>query len=115
MNFEKRTTELGTIAILTDTTVLIEDAGDFLDVIGTGASDILVLKRDHLTPGFFDLKTGILGEILQKVSNYRKRLIVLGDFGNLPPGPFADFIRESNRGGTVVFAPNTEAGLEKLR
>ena len=115
MTFEKRETEHGGAAILTDPGVRIGDAGDFLDVMASGASEILVLEKEHLTPEFFHLKSGILGEILQKVSNYRRKVVIIGDFDGLSAGPFADFVRESNRGGSVVFAADVESGLSALR
>jgi hypothetical protein len=115
MTFEKRNSEHGSVAVLTGMNGAIEDAGDFLDVMAGGASDVLVIDGDRLTPGFFDLKSGILGEILQKASNYRRKIVILGDFDGPPPGAFADFVRESNRGGTVVFAPDADSGLAMLR
>ncbi|MCK7528774.1 MAG: DUF4180 domain-containing protein [Ignavibacteriales bacterium] len=36
---------------------------------------------------FFDLKTGIAGEILQKFSTYNVRLAILGDFQNIKAEP----------------------------
>lgn len=115
MTFETRETDRGNIAIVTSLPNCIEDAGDFLDVMASSASNALVLDEDHLAPAFFDLKSGLLGEVLQKVSNYRKKLVITGDWTNISSKPMRDFIRESNRGGQVVFAADLEEGLSALR
>jgi hypothetical protein len=40
----------------------------------------LILDEQQLGPDFFDLRTGLAGEVLQKFTNYRVRLaIVIGD------------------------------------
>jgi len=42
--------------------------------------DAIILHEKTITPVFFDLKTGIANEILQKFSNCRMRLAIVGDF-----------------------------------
>jgi hypothetical protein len=93
----------------------INSPGDFLDLMANSPSDTIVLNREDFDPAFFDLKSGLAGEILQKVSNYRKRLVVLGEFGGLGGGALRDFIYESNRTGRVVFAPDLAAAARLLR
>lgn len=115
MNFDKTTNTFGSMALITELSNPIEDTGDFLDVLISGGSDTLVLGEEHLTPAFFDLKTGIAGDMLQKVSNYRKRLIIIRTYdGNDSPALQA-FIKESNRSGIVVFSENLESALKLLR
>jgi hypothetical protein len=115
MQFEKRDSPVGTVAIVTMLTKRIEDTGDFLDVLASGASDTLVLKEEHLNPAFFDLKTGIAGDMLQKVSTYSKRPLIVGDFEAVGSEALRDFIRESNRTGRVVFSNSLETGIAALR
>jgi len=51
----------------------------------------LVLDEAHLGPDFFDLRTGLAGEVFQKFTNYRARLAIVvadpsrygGRFGEL--------------------------------
>jgi hypothetical protein len=90
-------------------------SADFLDLMGGCQADTIVLGREDLAPAFFKLRTGVAGEILQKVSNYRKRLVVLGDFDGLESRALRDFIYESNRTGQVVFAADLESAIELLR
>jgi hypothetical protein len=90
-------------------------ASDFLDLMANCPSTTIVLDKDALAPDFFKLRSGLAGEILQKVSNYRKRLLILGDFRGVASGALRDFIRESNRTGQVVFAADLAQGIELLR
>jgi hypothetical protein len=98
-----------------DNAVFIESPGDFLDFIHSAAADTFVLNRKQLAPTFFDLKTGLAGEILQKCSNYRRRLVILGDFTLEKSKSMQDFIRESNKTGKVVFAATLPEAENLLR
>lgn len=95
----------------------ISSSGDILDIMGDigyqGCSKLIVHVSD-LSPDFFDLRTGLAGEILQKFSNYRMRLAIVGDFSHLTSRSWRDFIRESNRGRTVSFLPTLDDALSVL-
>ncbi|HUX96186.1 MAG TPA: DUF4180 domain-containing protein [Bacteroidales bacterium] len=54
------------------------------------------------------------GEISQKFSNYRMKLAIIGDFSETGSKSLNDFIRESNRGGTICFVKSLEEGLSML-
>lgn len=68
--------------------------------------DKVVLYDQNITPAFFDLKTKMAGEILQKFSNYRMQLAIVGDFEKYPGKSLKDFICECNRGKAVNFVPD---------
>ncbi len=74
----------------------------------------MVLPKDCLDESFFRLSSGLAGEILQKFSNYRMRLAVVGDFSHYTSKPLKDFISECNRGGQVGFWPDEESALAWL-
>jgi hypothetical protein len=74
-------------------------------------ADGILLHKGDLTSAFFDLKTGLAGEILQKCSNYRMKMGIVGDFTQLPEGAFKDFVYESNKGKRVVFVGQVEEAL----
>lgn len=76
--------------------------------------DRIIIYEKNISPDFFDLKTGIAGEILQKFSNYRVRLAIVGDFSSYTRKSIKDFIYESNNGKQVNFLPSLEEALEKL-
>jgi hypothetical protein len=73
--------------------------------------DGLIIHKDSLQPEFFDLKTRIAGEILQKFSNYRMRLCIVGDFTAVKSKSLRDFIGESNRYGTIRFTSSLDEAL----
>ena len=98
--------------------VIIRSAGDALDVMvsaryeaGTGR---VVLHAANVDPTFFDLATGLAGEILQKVSNYGLALAIVGDYTGIESRSLGDFIRESNGHGQVVFVGTVDSAVERL-
>ena len=59
----------------------LRTAADIPDLIGAAyGQDAVLLTAADLAPEFLDLKTGLLGELFQKVTNYRLPLaLVLPD------------------------------------
>jgi hypothetical protein len=76
--------------------------------------DKIIIHEKNIASEFFDLKTGIAGEILQKFSNYRVRLVIVGDFIQYPGKSIKDFIYESNNGRQVNFLDSVEEAVERL-
>lgn len=74
----------------------------------------IILQAKNIIPDFFDLKTGLAGEVLQKFSNYRMQLFLVGDFAKYPGQSIKDFIYESNLGKQINFLESTVQVLEKL-
>ena len=74
----------------------------------------IIIYESNITPDFFDLKTGLAGEILQKFSNYRVRLAIVGDFGKYPGKSIRDFIYESNKGRLINFLSTADEAKDKL-
>ncbi|WP_373552439.1 DUF4180 domain-containing protein [Haliscomenobacter sp.] len=74
----------------------------------------IIIHAHQLIPDFFDLKTGIAGEILQKVSTYQLRLAIVGDFSQYTSKSLQDFIFESNKMGRVSFVSSAEEAKAKL-
>jgi hypothetical protein len=98
-------------------TDLIAGPDDILDIMAEarlGGSDRMIIHEKSLHPDFFDLKTKIAGEILQKFSNYRMRLAIIGDFTKFKSKSLKDFIRESNRTGIINFVGSLDEALSKL-
>ena len=60
------------------------------------------------------LSTGIAGEILQKLCNYRVKIAIFGDFSHYTSKPLHDFIYESNNGDSCFFTATKEEALQKL-
>ncbi len=77
-------------------------------------SGMMIIHEKSLHPDFFDLKTRVAGEILQKFSNYRMQLAIVGDFSVYKSKSLSDFIRESNRTGTIYFVGTIDEALIRL-
>lgn len=98
----------------------VSNTADLLDIFATVSyteqcNNIgIVVDKDSLPEEFFDLSTGIAGEMLQKFSNYGVKLAVVGDFSNVQSKSLKAFIRECNRGRHVFFAQNKEQAIETL-
>lgn len=105
LKFHKAANEIS-IAELTDKNFIISTAQDILDIFGnliaTDCEHIiiyegnLIIYEGNLHADFFDLKTRLAGEVLQKFSNYRVKLAIVGDFAKYDSKNLHDFIFDSN-------------------
>lgn len=106
------------IAAVDEDGIVIANAQDALDLMATAYHTLgcgkLLIPKENICREFFDLKTGLAGEILQKFTNYGMRLAIVGDFSNIQSKALRDFIYESNNGSQVFFVATKEAALEKL-
>jgi hypothetical protein len=94
------------IAEVVSDEILIKNAEDGLQImidLYYQDFDKIIIHENNITPDFFDLKTGIAGELLQKFSNYRLRLVIVGDFSKYDSSSLRDFIYESNKGKQINF------------
>lgn len=115
MKFIHHDTKSGRVAELVSIDGEISSTGDALDVMANAGARKVVIRREQLTPDFFDLSTGIAGEILQKCSNYQVGFAIVGDYSRETSAPLKAFIRESNRSGLVLFVSSVEEALERWR
>lgn len=88
-----------------------------MDLIADGRSnsaDLVVVPAARFSPEFFQLRTRIAGDLLQKFVNYQLRLTILGDLSKQASESHSlqAFIRESNR-GTHLWFLNTIDELEQ--
>jgi hypothetical protein len=106
-----------TVAELTDKNFIINKVQDALDLMAdvsyNGCNRLIVYEK-NLNKDFFDLKTKLAGEILQKFSNYHFKLAIIGDFSKYESKSLGDFIRESNRGNMIYFAEDLQTALLRL-
>lgn len=105
------------IAEITSDSETIRTTEDLLDILadaGYNGSTGLIVHSATLSNDFFDLRTGLAGEILQKFSNYRMKLAIIGDFTDIKSKSLRDFIRESNTRGTINFVASPGEAIEKL-
>jgi len=90
-----------------------DDARDLIqETFGTGIR-LAVVPVERLDPDFFVLRTGVAGAFVQKLVQYRLRLVVVGDISAQTAASDAlrDWIREVNRGADILFVAD-QAALE---
>jgi len=96
----------------------ITNAQDILDIMATSQYNSncigMILYKENLDESFFDLKTGLAGEILQKFSNYRFKIAIVGDFSHYTSKSLKDFIYECNKGNLVYFKNDLDSALSAL-
>ena len=105
------------IAEVISDSLIILNTDDGLNLVGEAyysGFDKVIIHESSITPKFFDLKTRMAGEILQKFSNYRMKLAIVGDFSSNTSKSLSDFIFESNKLGHVNFVASREEAIEKL-
>lgn len=116
MEIETHTVNNAKIAEVKAENIIINSAEDGLDLLGNlyyQGFDKIIVYEENITPNFFDLKTGIAGEVLQKFSNYRMPLVIIGDFNKYQGKSIKDFIFESNKNKHINFVQTLEEGLNK--
>lgn len=91
--------------------VIVASAQDLLDIISDFSVKKIILRKENLSDAFFDLRTGFAGEILQKASNYRISIGIVGDFSKVDSRSLRDFIYESNETKQIVFKGSVEEVL----
>jgi hypothetical protein len=92
----------------------IEDSLDLLGNLYYQGFDKIIIYEKNITPDFFDLKTRIAGDILQKFVQYRMPLIIVGDFGKFNSKSLNDFIFESNKGKQINFVSDLSEAMQLL-
>lgn len=105
------------IAELIAEKTIIQSTQDSLDLLGNlyyQGFDKIIIQEGHLVPDFFDLKNGMAGEILQKFSNYRVRLAIIGDYSKYTKKSIRDFIFESNKTRHICFVDSRAEAINML-
>jgi hypothetical protein len=96
---------------------IIGNANDVLDLLALGGeheTNLFFLKETDFDAAFYDLKSGLAGEIVQKFSNYRVRAVIVGSFGSVRSKRFQEFMAESNKGNQLRFMQEKDAALQWL-
>ena len=111
--------EIGGVAIaeIVSDEVVINETQDALDLIaniGYLGSRKMIIHEKNIISEFFDLKTKIAGDILQKFSTYGFQLAIVGDFSKYESKSLTDFIFESNKYGRINFVGSIDEARERL-
>ncbi len=90
---------------------------DVLDVLGSFYPEPVegvIIHAINLPAEFFQLRTRLAGEILQKFANYRLKIAIVGDFAQYNSQALAAFIYECNRGRDFFFVATRSEALQRL-
>ncbi|PHF47037.1 cytoplasmic protein [Bacillus pseudomycoides] len=86
------------VAIIESSEIIIGDVQGALDLMASihyeHDCQKILINKINITEGFFDLRTGLADEILQKYMNYGIKLAMVGDFNVYNSKSLADFIYE---------------------
>ena len=92
-----------------------QKTNDIFNLFSINKCSTIIVKKENIIDEFYDLSTGITGEILQIFSNYKKRMAIVGDFENIKSKALNDFIYESNKTKQIIFVKNIEKAIEKFK
>lgn len=106
------------VAVVESDDILIGEVQEALDLMAavryTTGCDKMVIHKKNITEDFFDLKTRLAGDILQKYTNYQMKIAIVGDFDVYESKSLRDFIYECNQGRSIFFLKDKQAALEAL-
>jgi hypothetical protein len=95
--------------------IIVNETSDWTELFSIIGQTAAIIKKENLNDSFYDLKTGFAGELLQKISNYSKRLAITGDFSQIKSKALRDFIYESNKWEQVIFVKTSEDAIKILK
>jgi Domain of unknown function (DUF4180) len=92
---------------------------DAVDLVGKSFEDratTIVVPIECLDDDFFRLSTRIAGELIQKIVQYRRRLVIIGDISRHldESSALRAFVAESNRGKEVWFLASLDGLKQQL-
>jgi len=73
-----------------------------------------ILYQENISPDFFELKTRLAGDILQKYTLYDFDIAIVGDFERYNSKSLNDFIFESNKRKKINFVATRDEAIRKL-
>jgi hypothetical protein len=117
MKIEQHKTQNAILAEIISDEIIIREINDAINLLGNlyyQGYDKIIIHEKNIIQDFFDLKNKMAGEILQKFSNYRVRLVIIGDFSKYPKQSLKDFIYESNRGKQINFVSSLSEAIKVL-
>jgi len=98
--------------IASDWGISVKSLDDVADALGASLGRGIVLAEGDLGPTFFDLRSGLAGELIQKFVNYRVRAAIIvatpANYGER----FAELAYEHATHPTVRFVGSIDEAIE---
>lgn len=113
-NFTYHNVEGTSIAELKPNGVVLSTTQQFLQMMMNAAAEGIIVHQESIDKKFFNLASGLAGDMLQKVVNYRLKLAIVGDFSAYDSISLKAFIYESNRSNHIAFVETVSEALAKL-
>ena len=97
----------------------LQTYNDAVDLVGKAFENratLIVIPVECLGNEFFQLKTRIAGELIQKFVQYRRHLVIVGDISGFlaESSALRAFVAESNRGKEVWFLASRDELNDRL-
>ncbi len=99
------------------TEVIVKNPNDILDLLAFGGehdTNLFMLNESNFSPSFYDLTSGLAGEIVQKFSNYHIRAVIVGSYEIVCSKRFREFMAEANKGNQLRFVEDRSVALDWL-
>jgi hypothetical protein len=96
------------IIIAADRGISIRCRDDISDAVGASLGRGLILTEADLGPDFFDLRSGLAGEVIQKFVNYRVRVSIVVPMPDAHGDRFAELAHEHATHPTVRFVRSVD-------
>ena len=104
------------IVIASDSNVSIQSIGNVSDAVSTCIGTAgLILTHEDLSPDFFNLRSGLAGELFQKFTNYRIRVAVVLPDPAAYGERLAELIHEHQAHPLIRFVSTKEEAINWLR
>ncbi|BAC15264.1 hypothetical protein [Oceanobacillus iheyensis HTE831] len=118
MNIKKTEVNGQIIAIVHSDSILLTNEQSALDTMMTISheteSNRITLNKEAISEDFFNLRTRIAGDILQKFINYNIKFAIIGDFSSYTSKSLNDFMYECNKGNHIFFVSSEQEAIDKL-
>jgi hypothetical protein len=103
------------ILIATDAGIAIRSSGDISSALSAClGTDGFILAEPDLSPEFFDLRTGLAGELFQKFVNYRIPVAIVLPDPDAYGERFSELAREHSSHGIIRFVRALNEATEWL-
>lgn len=102
------------VALVQSEEPLICDGPSALELAVNAGAQCIAVNKAAVSEDFFNLSTGVAGDAVQKLVNYRYRLAIIGDFSQYTSKALRDYMYECNQGRHLYFVPTVEQALEEL-
>ena len=100
------------IVIASERGISIRSRDDVSEVVGASLGRGLILAHGDLGPDFFDLRTGLAGEVIQKFVNYRVRVAIVLATPDAYGERFAELVREHATHPAVRFVRSIDEAMQ---